>query len=229
MYWQEDKDDSPSNAVSDDIVDLSFRVFCRQLPLDHAHALSKALHAALPWLEDEDRAGIHLIHGAESGNGWVRPEGPQEVMFLSRRTRMTLRLPVEYVQRARLLVGQNLDIDGNALTLGEASVKPLSRLSTLFSRHVISDQGQDENAFLEQAASELRVMGIRVKKMMCGRTHSLCFPDRSIFTRSLMIDGLDVSESVKLQRLGLGPGRKFGCGLFLPHKGIAALKKVENK
>lgn len=229
MYWQEDKDDSQPNDVPDDIVDLSFKVVCPRLRLDHAHALSAALHEALPWLIDEDRAGVHLIHGAESGNGWMRPEGPQEMMFLSRRTRMTLRLPVERVEQASHLQGQTLDIDGNPLTLGESKVRPLSRLSTLFSRYVITESGQEENLFLDEAVSELREMGIRVKKMMCGRIHQLAFPRRSITTRSLMIDGLEVHESVKLQRLGLGPGRKFGCGLFLPHKGIAAVKKAQNR
>ena len=93
MFWQEKTPDKPYR-VPDDIVDLAFRIDCRCLPLEHAHALSVALHEALPWLEDESRAGIHLIHGAESGNGWMRPEDPQsEVLYVSRRTRMTLRLP----------------------------------------------------------------------------------------------------------------------------------------
>ena len=159
----------------------------------------------------------------------MRPEGPQEILFLSRRTRMVLRLPVECVDSARELSGQTLDVDGNALTLGRAVVRPLSRLSTLFSRYVISESGEDENIFLEQSALELAEMGIRVKKMLCGRTHRLSFPRHSIVTRSLMIDGLDVCESVELQRRGLGAGRKYGCGLFLPHKGIAALKKIQQK
>lgn len=229
MYWHEEKDDSQPDAIPNDIVDLSFKVSCRHLPLDHAHALSAALHDALPWLIDEDRAGVHLIHGAESGNGWIRPEGPHEMMFLSRRTRMTLRLPLERIEQASVLKGQTLDIDDNPLTLGETKVRPLSRLSTLFSRHAITENDQHENAFLDAVAQELREMGIRVKKMMCGRMHQLSFPHRNIATRSVMIDGLEVHESVKLQRLGLGPGRKFGCGLFIPHKGIAAVKKVRNR
>jgi CRISPR-associated protein Cas6 len=220
MYWQEEDHDQERYTVPDDIVDLSFKISCRTLPLDHAHALSGALRDALPWLAQEPRAGIHLIHGAESGNGWIRPQGPGELLYLSRRTRLTLRLPKERVATARDIEGLTLDIEGNTLTLGETSVRRLSALTTLFARHVVAEQGEDEAAFLERCAQMLGERGIRVKKMMAGRSHTIRLPDATVMTRSLMIDGLQVAESVRLQQEGLGPGRQLGCGLFLPHKGI---------
>ena len=55
------------------------------------------------------------------------------------------------------------------------------------------------------------------------------FPGKTLGARSLMIDGLDVTESVLLQQQGLGDGRKFGCGLFLPHKGIDAVNETQEK
>ena len=230
MYWQEDNDDNHPYVVPDDIVDLCFKVKCRSLPLDHAHALSEALLDALPWLEEEGRAGVHLIHGAESGNGWMRPQHPQDVLYLSRRTRLTLRLPRERLEDAKILEGKTLRVDGNALTLGAGSVRQLSMITTLFSRYVITEMLEDEAAFLEEAANNLRrELGIRVKKMLSGRIQRLGFPGGDVWTRSLMIDGLEVNESVKLQQQGLGPGRKFGCGLFLPHKGIDAVSKTQGK
>lgn len=229
MYWKEDSDKTQDYEVPDDIVDLSFKVSCRSLPLDHAYALSTALLQALPWLANEADAGIHLIHGAESGNGWLRPEGPGEVLYLSRRTRITLRLPNARVEHAKALQGETLDIDGNPLTLGDTSIRKLSQLTTLFARHLMADDVDDEAAFLEAAAGLLQGKGIRVKKMMAGRKHEIRLPDRVLATRSLMIDGLDVEESVRLQQQGLGPGRKIGCGLFLPHKGIDAVNKAQQK
>ncbi|MCP4407214.1 MAG: type I-MYXAN CRISPR-associated protein Cas6/Cmx6 [Gammaproteobacteria bacterium] len=226
MYWQQDNDASQPYTVPDEIIDLSFKVACQGLPLDHAFVLSTALLGALPWLREEKRSGIHLIHGAESGNGWIRPEGRQAVMYLSRRTRMTLRLPKERIEEAKCLMGRTLDVGGNALTLGSVSVRALSNLTTLFARYIIVEQGQDESVFLDQAASNLKDMGIRVKKMLCGRSHRFSFPDGDITVRSLMIDGLEVAQSVALQQQGLGLGRKIGCGLFLPHRGIEAVKKT---
>ena len=65
--------------------------------------------------------------------------------------------------------------------------------------------------------------------MMSGRTFSMTFPDKIFPSRSLMIDGIEVTESVRLQQEGLGPGRKFGCGIFLPHKGIDAVNETQEK
>jgi CRISPR-associated protein Cas6 len=228
MYWQEEDHDPERYVVPDNIVDLSFKVSCRALPLDHAHALSRALQDALPWLVQEPRAGIHLIHGAESGNGWIRPQGPDDVLYLSRRTRLTLRLPVGQVAAARGIEGHTLDIGGHTLTLGATCVRRLSALTTLFARHVVADQGDDEAAFLERAAQLLGERGIRVKKMMSGRCHIIRLPQATLVTRSLMIDGLQVAESVRLQQEGVGPGRLLGCGLFLPHKGIDPVSQPSN-
>ena len=65
--------------------------------------------------------------------------------------------------------------------------------------------------------------------MMSGRANHLRFPDKTLTTRSLMIDGIDPIESVRLQQQGLGGGRIFGCGLFLPHKGIDAVNETQEK
>lgn len=226
MFWSDDKDNATGFVVSDDVVDLAFRVTCPTLPLDHAHALSTALLGALPWLADEPQAGIHLIHGATSGNGWMRPEDTvNELLHLSRRTRLLLRLPQARLDDARELTGEQLDIAGFPLAVGRSDVRLLSSLSTLFSRYVLTYKAVDEEEFLELAAAELKVMGIDCRKMLCGITHTHDLPDGKMITRSLMVAELDKEQSVQLQQLGLGEGRKVGCGLFIPHKGIEAVNK----
>jgi CRISPR-associated protein Cas6 len=203
------------------VVDLAFKVSCPTLPLDHAYALSTQLLLRLPWLADEQHAGIHLIHGAASGNGWYRPEDTaNELLHLSRRTRLRLRVPSHRLESAQQLIGQTLDVAGHALTLGEASVCKLSSLSTLFSRYVIDAGSADENEFLEQAAAGLQQIGIPCRKMLSGMSHTMQFPDGPVHTRSLMVAELEPEQSVRLQQLGLGAGRMIGCGLFLPQKGI---------
>ncbi|MGD9164124.1 MAG: type I-MYXAN CRISPR-associated protein Cas6/Cmx6, partial [Chromatiales bacterium] len=69
MFWQEETDEE-QYVVPDDVVDLIFKIKCRTLPVDHAWPLSEAIHQALPWFAEERQAGLHLIHGADSGNGW---------------------------------------------------------------------------------------------------------------------------------------------------------------
>lgn len=225
MYWNEQADKKPEFVVPDDVVDLAFRVNCPVLPLDHAHALSSALLQALPWLAGEPHAGVHLIHGAASGNGWYRPEDVADaVLHLSKRTRLRLRLPQHRLDDARELSGKRLDIDGHPLEIGKSEVSLLSSLGTLFARYVVTEESKDEAAFLGEAAEQLQAMDIPARKLLSGITHSLDFPGGPVFTRSLMVADLEPEHSVRLQQVGIGEGRIFGCGLFLPHKGINPVK-----
>ncbi|GMQ83736.1 MAG: hypothetical protein BMS9Abin06_0475 [Gammaproteobacteria bacterium] len=230
MFWEEDKDENTSYIVPDDVVDLVYNISCKCLPLDHAYAFSSAVRTALAWIDDEPQAGIHLIHGAESGNGWMRPEDPaNELLHLSKRSRMTLRVPKHRIGDAEGLTGEKLDIAGHSLEVGKAKVKLFSALPTQFARYVVVPEGidhTDESAFMAYAVEELKGLDIRVRKLLCGRTHALQHPDGNLYTRSIMLADLEVEEAVALQRLGIGRHRKIGCGLFIPHKGIKAVHEM---
>lgn len=219
MFWQEENKDE-HYVVSDDVVDLVYQIECRALPVDHAWALSQAVRAALPWLEQEPAAGVHPIHVAESGNGWVRPENAGDLLCLSRRTKLVLRVPRQRIDAARELIGHKLDVAGHTLRVDKATLRPLSALTTIFSRYVVSADGMDEAAFLQAALRELQNFGVHPKKMLCGMEKVIATPERPVHTRSLMLASLTQAESVALQQRGLGPRRLLGCGLFIPHKDI---------
>ena len=225
LYWQEENDDAPVEA-DDDVVDIVYRLDCKTLPIDHAQPLSDALHEALPWIADEDRVAIHNIHIAEAGNGWFRDEN-DGLLQLSRRTRFTLRVPAERVDDARALEGMTLDIDGHPMTIGAGSVKKLSKLTTIFSRYMAAEDVDDEGAYLERIYNMLMEKGIKPKKMMAGRKHVIQTTEGPLPNRMLMLAELDIDASLKLQKEGLGPGRKLGCGIFIPHKGIEAVNKEQ--
>ncbi|MGB5297665.1 MAG: type I-MYXAN CRISPR-associated protein Cas6/Cmx6 [Thiogranum sp.] len=230
MYWDDDRDKNTPYVVSDDVVDLVYRINCRCLPLDHAHSFSMAVRENLSWIDEEEQAGIHLIHGAESGNGWMRPkDAGNELLHLSHRSRMTLRVPKHRVDDAHQLSGQTLDIDGHRLEIGKANVKLFSTLPTQFSRYVVVPEGiehDDEEAFMAYAAEQLRALGIKLRKLLCGRTHAIRQPDGDLYTRSLMLADLEVEEAVTLQQQGIGRHKTMGCGLFIPHKGIRAVHEM---
>jgi len=203
----------------DEILDAVFAISCRSLPVDHAYALSRAVQAALPWFAEEPEAGLHTIHGAASGAGWTRPE---ERVELSRRAKLALRLPARRLEDAAALVGQTLEVAGSALRVDRLSARPLSRIKTLFSRSVVLAE-DEEAAFLAAAAAELGALGMKPSTMLCGREVSLATPERTYRTRSLMVAGLRMEQSLELQRRGLGAERKLGCGVFIPHKDVGDL------
>ena len=229
LFWEEEKEEEAPYEAPDDVLDVGYQIECRTLPIDHAWALSRAVADALPWFENEPEAGLHLIHGAETGNGWQRPEDVENgVLHLPRRTRLYLRLPKARIAEAtQALAGRQFDIGGHALrVVREVARRRFSILSTLFARHVLAPEALDEEAFLQWAAEEIRAMGIPVRKMMSGRTHAFRTPKGNLFTRTLMVADLEPEQAVLLQQRGLGEGRKLGFGLFLPHKGIKSVKET---
>jgi CRISPR-associated protein Cas6 len=225
MYWQDDSNE-PAKRVSDDVVDLVFGLKCKNLPVNHLFALSEAVLEELPWLRDESTAGLHSVNVAASGNGWMRPDDPQALLYLSRRTHFELRVPKHRIDDARQLEGKTLDVCGYAFTLEKASERPLSQLTTLFARFLAADEDiVDEEKMLQWVSAELGKLSIAPKKMLCGKEHFIEIEKEKIRTRSLMVADLEIEESLMLQQHGLGPYRHMGCGLFIPHKGIDDIRK----
>ncbi len=226
MLWQEETPQQET-ILSSTVIDLSFDLNCRCLPVDHAYALSQAIQQILPWLAQEPQAGLHLIHGAQSGNGWYRPD-EDDLLYLSRRTKLTLRLPQSRINEAKVLTKMTLDIAGYPLTVGKSTVKLLNPMPVLLSRYVIADPHQEEEAFLEQSVKQIQQLGIQCRKALCGKTHRFKLPEGELFTRSLMIADLKRPDSITLQQQGLGTEQIIGCGLFIPHKDIKPVNPDEN-
>ncbi len=220
MYWEEKS--APEQPVTvDTMVDVVFTMVCRLLPQDHAHALATAVTAVLPWLAADPRCGVHTVHVAESGNGWQRPG---DMLHPSRRTKLMLRVTRERIEDTRVLCGQCLSVNGHELLVKDlVDTRAMSTLTTLFSRYIVSPDAQDESAFLDEVARTLNSLGIKPRKLLCGRAQTLGTDRQPLTTRSLMVAELEVEEALLLQQHGLGSHRFMGCGLFIPHKSI---KKV---
>ena len=168
------------------MIDLAFRLSGGTLAVDHAHALSSAVLAELPWLASESRCGVHQIHVASSGHGWVRPDrDASEVLNLSRRTRLTLRLPRARLVDARALSGRTLHVDRHRLQVGQAAERPLTPAGTLFARYVICDNNryEDEECFIDWVADGLRAMGITPTKLLCGMSSRIELPGERLRAR----------------------------------------------
>jgi len=219
MYWEETSAEQ-NQGVPDDVLDVVYGISCRALPVDHAFALSKAIRKELDWFENEPEAALHTIHVAASGNGWYRPDDATQLLYPSRRTKLTLRIPKNRVESASVLIGKTLDVAGNSLTINNMSQKPLSDITTIFSRYIVVENALNEMEFLNEVMSSLQQMGIKPKKMLCGKETELALEEGVITTRSLMIADLTFKDSILLQQKGIGSHHWMGCGIFLPHKDI---------
>lgn len=223
MFWQEDDDKSLAYVVPNEVLDISFAIHCKRLPVDHAWVLSQAIQTALPWFSAEPLAGIHTIHVADSGNGWERPTATQWLLP-SRRTRLLLRIPQQRFTAVQALTGQTLMLADTPLIVGASKIKPFTPAAVLFARYVLSTTDESEPAFLQRMAAEIKqVADFKIKKMLCGKTYTLNTPQGALCTRHLMLADIDQETSICLQQQGLGGGQQLGCGLFLPHKSIQTL------
>jgi CRISPR-associated protein Cas6 len=219
VYWQEENDENESYRVPDDVFDVVFKLAGGRIAVDHAQSLAHAVCSKLP-ADVHSQIGIHQVRVAESGNGWERPSSGGEMLHLSRRTKLVLRVSQAVYEEVSLLTDSELEIDAEPLKVGTGSVRKLSPLTTLFSHGIACDEAQAESEFLADMASALQAMEIIVKKMICGTTNLIRSDQGPVFTRALMVADLTPQQSVLLQQRGIGSGRLIGCGLFVPHKGI---------
>ena len=164
-YWTESELEK-AKPVKPVVVDVVFKIRGRQVAADHAFALSKALTNELPWLSTEREVSIHLIHGAQSANGWCKPDD-SGIIELSGRTRLIIRVPHTRLEDAKALIGASLNLDEHKIEILDAKPRPLSANSTVFAHHVRSPDGTNsEPAFLASAAHWLEDLAITPKKRL---------------------------------------------------------------
>ncbi|HEX8961979.1 MAG TPA: type I-MYXAN CRISPR-associated protein Cas6/Cmx6 [Rhodocyclaceae bacterium] len=200
-----------SDAADADVVDLAFSLSGGGVPEDYADALWGALARALPWLADDEAVGVHPLARVSPANGRC---------YLSKHTRLTLRLAADKVEQARALCGAKLELD-ETVEIGEAKVRPLSAAKVMYSPLVAVGRS-DEEAFLAECRRQLAELGIEAQPIV-GKAQALRAAGALVEGFSLMLHGLRAEHSLLLQRAGLGQEHKRGCGIFVQHKSIAPL------
>lgn len=192
------------------MIDMAFDASGETLPSGYPFALWAELVQHVPRLAGDASVGVLPLRAAESGAD----------LLLPRRAKLVLRLPQMLMQAAAVLSGARLDISGSALQLGVGQLRQMQPHPTLHAQLVTG--ADDEVAFLEEMRASLSVMGIEAG-LICGRRRTLADDRHSLTGYSLVVHDLRPEASLRLQGDGLGEGRCFGCGIFLPHKVISGL------
>jgi CRISPR-associated protein Cas6 len=194
------------------MIDVVFAAQGGPIPRDYAAPLHAQLAALLPWFDDETRAGIHPLRG-------TTPHG--DALLLGPRTRLTLRVPAERAADCEALQDRALALP-QSLRLGAVQEKPLLPYRTLYAALVVTGDA-DEEPFLAAVRSVMAAWDI-VCQVIVGRAGSArtdaTEPQRGF---SLMLHGVTPEQSLLVQQDGVGLHRKFGCGLFIPHKSADAV------
>jgi CRISPR-associated endonuclease/helicase Cas3 len=224
------------------IFDYLFPLFGASIPVDHGYLLYSAVSCLLP--------GIHLTEtaAADSSNPWTRvaihPIGGSLIGNRSLRidaaSRLVVRAPHELTPQLLALAGKPLRLGAATLRLGTPSPRGLLPRTILKSRLVVIKGFQEPNSFLEAAKRQLDALGIGAKPAIPLRKsakpvedlsgakggseirRTLQIRDKIVVGFSLEVCDLLPQDSIKLQEIGLGGRRRFGCGIF-----TAAREKAE--
>lgn len=192
------------------VVDVVFPVSGASLPRDHRRALSDALSQALPWLAGAGLHRINIVHGTDSQ------------ALLSHRARLILRVPRAQASELDALAGSELDVAGHSLKLGQPHTRELLLHGTLYADFVAA-ANDDELAFLDTVDAELQTLGVPCRRI-CGRRQMMDLGEARVTGFSLMLFDLAAADSLRVLESGLGPHRRFGCGVFVPHRSPAAVR-----
>lgn len=210
-----DSDPSNPGSDSDGVTDIMFSLRGSTVMPEYAAPLWQALRASLPWLAEEPAAAIHPLARVSRGQG---------ALFLGRHTRLILRLPQRRVAVAFELCGRTLDIGTSTkIEVGAASLRPLRPAAVQYSP-LVTLGNASEAEFLVEAERLLSGLGIDCH-LVCGKAQTVQGEESEgmLQGNSLMLHGLTLENSLRIQHAGLGAGRKLGCGIFVPHKTVAAV------
>lgn len=202
------------NGLADDeaaVVDVVFALRGSSVPAEHAFALARAVLRWLPWMESDPRAGIHRLRTAPTGYG---------AALLAHRAKLVLRVPRERRDDALALAGRTLAFAGADLEVGSGAPRPLAPWPTLHAAHVAATA--DEEAFQGEVAQWLRGRGLACE-FITGRRRRIRAGEREVAGYGVVLHGLAPAASLAVMCEGMGGERTLGCGIFVPHKSIAAV------
>lgn len=193
------------------VVDLSFELGGDILPADYPQHLEAALVEALPWASAEPFFGVHPVRAPLTESGYV----------LSRRARLTVRVPPAREAAVAALAGREFAVGGRRLAIGRGIARPVTPFPTLRAQMVVNALA-DEPAFMDDVGMQLEVLAVR-GEAICGKPARLATAGGTLNGFALVLHGLSAGDSLRLQAIGLGPARRLGCGLFVHHKIIDGL------
>jgi CRISPR-associated protein Cas6 len=208
-------------------IQFSIEGTTKTLPADHGYALYSSIKQILQKAEVEPHdipANVKLC----SVPGIPNREGK---IYLHKRSRVRLRCPADQVQSwYRLLQNQELNIRGHKirlarprLSLPESSEILKARMVTFKLEKV--DHPEVPHYFLESCKKGLERLDIRGKSTFIPSDQDgnlarriLQVKEKKIIGYSVVVEGLNAEDSLKLQWHGLGGRQHFGCGWFYPYR-----------
>lgn len=190
-------------------IDLAFRITGTSVPVDHGYALYAAISRIVPEIHNARAIGVQPIRGVYGGNG---------ALHLTDFSRVILRLPDDQIRTYLKLAGKKLEIDEHSLRVGVPEVRTLRPVASLRARLVTIKGFVEPDRFLAATGRQLQEIGGTADLHLRER-RTLRIKDKKVVGFEMVVNQLTPQDSLKLQEVGLGGRRRFGCGVFVPYGG----------
>ena len=211
------------------IIELSFRLRGTPLPYDHGYPMYRAVAGIVPWVGEPEQIDLAIVPIQGSPHGGF--------LHLTSASRLAFRLNADDVEKLAPLADQSLVVDAAVLRVGRPTEYRLRPVPGLASPFVVAENSRHSDEVLEWLKAEFLTLDIRaVPTLRRKHGHAGASPaeqgrrsfdcpyarhhrqigDNSVVGWEVQVFGLAAEESVRLQEHGIGPGRRHGCGVFMP-------------
>jgi CRISPR-associated protein Cas6 len=211
------------------IIELSFRLRGTPLPYDHGYPMYRAVAAIVPWVAEPAQIDLAIVPIQGSPHGGF--------LHLTSGSHLAFRLNEEDADRLSSLSDQSLVVDAAVLRVGRPTAYRLRPVPGLSSPFVVAEQQRYSDDVLEWLKTEFQALEIRAVPSLRAKhgrksagpggqdrrsfdcpfeRHIRHIDGRTVVGWEVQVFGLGPEESVRLQERGVGPGRRYGCGVFLP-------------
>ena len=199
------------------------------LPYDHGYPMYRAVAGIVPWVGEPAQIDLAIVPIQGSAHGGF--------LHLTSASRLAFRLNADDVEKLQPLSDQSLVVEAATLRVGRPTEYRLRPVPGLASSFVAAEHYRHSDEVLEWLKGEFRVLEIRAvptlrhKHGRAGASpaeqgrrsfdcpyarHHRQISDNSVVGWEVQVFGLAPDESVRLQEHGVGPGRRYGCGVFTP-------------
>jgi CRISPR-associated protein Cas6 len=207
------------------LLEIQFSLRGRTLPSDHGFALYSAIKNIVQSSETElqlaDNILLCSISGINDRDGLI---------YLNKYSRFRIRCPANDAQAwYGLLQNQVLDIRGHLIRLIQPRLTLIQSSETLKARLVTFkfniDRWHHQEMpvyFLESCQKALANLDINGQVFIDSNTEgnlaqrAIKIHHKNCLGYGVVVEGLNEEDSIKLQCIGLGGRKHFGCGWFYP-------------
>lgn len=200
------------------IVELRYKVLGTELPVDHAYKLFSGLSVLLP--------DLHGMEGVAIGGVTGRMAGGRR-LHLNPGSFLPIRCAADRIPALLKLAGRKVTVGEDTIRLGIPEARALDPHPCVYSRLVAIRGFMEPGPFLEAVNRQLADLGVTGMAALPSRRNSespvalrrtLRIRDREIVGFAVRIRDLSPEHSLRLQEMGVGGRRHFGCGFFIPDK-----------